>query len=98
MVEFYTKTTWPWDFFKKRFLMTISISFGAMGLLIFKKDLFITYKYAVAVFRYSRRGRQISLQMVVSHHVVWDLNSGPLEEQSEFLPAEPSHQPLGLFI
>jgi hypothetical protein len=27
-------------------------------------------KYTVAVFRHSRRGRQISLQMVVSHHVV----------------------------
>jgi hypothetical protein len=23
----------------------------------------------------------------------WDLNSGPLEEQSELLPAEPSRQP-----
>jgi hypothetical protein len=35
-------------------------------------------KYTVAVFRHSRRGHQISLQMVVSHHVVpgiwtWDL-------------------------
>jgi hypothetical protein len=27
-------------------------------------------KYTVAVFRHTRRGRQISLQMVVSHHVV----------------------------
>jgi hypothetical protein len=33
-------------------------------------DLFIYYKYTVAVFRHTRRGRQISLQMVVSHHVV----------------------------
>jgi hypothetical protein len=39
-------------------------------------DLFIIYrymyicKYTVAVFRHSRRGSQISLQMVVSHHVV----------------------------
>jgi hypothetical protein len=32
--------------------------------------LFITCKYTVAVFRHTRRGRQISLQMVVSHHVV----------------------------
>jgi hypothetical protein len=31
---------------------------------------FIICKYTVAVFRHSRRGRQISLQMVVSHHVV----------------------------
>jgi hypothetical protein len=34
--------------------------------------------------------------MVVSHHVVAGiyLNSGPLEEQSELLAAEPSHQSL----
>ena len=32
--------------------------------------LFITCKYTVAGFRHTRRGRQISLQMVVSHHVV----------------------------
>jgi hypothetical protein len=32
--------------------------------------LFIICKYTVAVFRHSRRGREILLQMVVSHHVV----------------------------
>jgi hypothetical protein len=32
--------------------------------------LFIICKYTVAVFRHSRKGSQISLQMVVSHHVV----------------------------
>jgi hypothetical protein len=32
--------------------------------------LFIICKYPVAAFRHTRRGRQISLQMVVSHHVV----------------------------
>jgi hypothetical protein len=32
--------------------------------------LFIICKYTVAVFRHTRRGCQISLQMVVSHHVV----------------------------
>jgi hypothetical protein len=31
---------------------------------------FIICKYTVAVFRHSRRGSQISLRMVVSHHVV----------------------------
>jgi hypothetical protein len=31
--------------------------------------LFIICKYTVAVFRHSRRGHQISVQMVVSHHV-----------------------------
>jgi hypothetical protein len=36
----------------------------------FKIYLFIICKYIVAVFRHSRRGSQISLRMVVSHHVV----------------------------
>jgi hypothetical protein len=37
----------------------------------FFKDLFIIIcKYTVAVLRHSRRGSQISLRMVVSHHVV----------------------------
>jgi hypothetical protein len=37
----------------------------------FKKDLFIIIcKYTVALFRHSRRERQISLRMVVCHHVV----------------------------
>jgi hypothetical protein len=31
---------------------------------------FIICKYTVAVFRHSKRGSQISLRMVVSHHVV----------------------------
>jgi hypothetical protein len=37
---------------------------------------------------YNEYGHQISLWMVVSHHVV----VGPLEEQSALLPAEPSLQ------
>jgi hypothetical protein len=37
---------------------------------LFFKGLFYVYEYTVAVFRHTRRGRQISLQMVVSHHVV----------------------------
>jgi hypothetical protein len=28
----------------------------------------------------------------------WDLNSGPLEEQSALLTTEPSHQPLGFIF
>jgi hypothetical protein len=39
-------------------------------LFFLKIYLFIICKYTVAVFRHSRRGRQISLRMVVSHHVV----------------------------
>jgi hypothetical protein len=38
------------------------------GMLLF--SFIIICKYTVAVFRHARRGRQISLQMVVSHHVV----------------------------
>jgi hypothetical protein len=38
--------------------------------LFFFKDIFIISKYTVTVFRCTRRGSQISLQMVVSHHVV----------------------------
>jgi hypothetical protein len=39
--------------------------------LIFKKIyLFIICKYTVGVFRHTRRGHQISLWVVVSHHVV----------------------------
>jgi hypothetical protein len=47
-----------------------------MGLVFFKNLfkniylLFIICKYTVAVLRHSRRGSQISLRMVVSHHVV----------------------------
>jgi hypothetical protein len=37
---------------------------------IFFKDLFIIHKYTVANFRHTRRGHQISLQVVVSHHMV----------------------------
>jgi hypothetical protein len=32
--------------------------------------LFTIYKHTVAVFRHTRRGRQISLPMVVSHHTI----------------------------
>jgi hypothetical protein len=36
----------------------------------FKIYLLVICKYTVAVFRHSRRGSQISIWMVVSHHVV----------------------------
>jgi hypothetical protein len=32
--------------------------------------LFNVYEYTVSIFMHTRKGRQISLQMVVSHHVV----------------------------
>jgi hypothetical protein len=57
--------------------------------------LFIICKYTVAVFRHSRRGRQILLQMVVSHHVVAGIWTPDLRKSSRvLLPTEPSHQPL----
>ena len=58
---------------------------------LFKKKIYLFYvcKYSVDVFRHTRRKHQILLQMVVS----WELNSGPLEEQSVILTAEPSLQP-----
>ena len=41
---------------------------------LFFKDLFIIiYKYTVADFRRTRRGHQISLRVVVSHHVVAEI-------------------------
>jgi hypothetical protein len=66
----------------------------AVGLIFFLIYLFIICKYTVAVFRHTRRGRQILLRMVVSHHVVagtWTLD---LWKSSQvLLPTEPSHQP-----
>jgi hypothetical protein len=62
--------------------------------LFLKKLFIIIHKYTVADFKCTRRGRQISLQVVVSHHVVAGiLNSEPSEKQSLLLPAEPSRQP-----
>jgi hypothetical protein len=61
----------------------------------FKKKKF--FFKTVAVFRHTRRGHQISLQMVVSHDArcgCWELNSEPLKKQSVLLTAEPSLQPL----
>jgi hypothetical protein len=50
--------------------------------------------YTVAVFRHSRRGHQIFVtDGCEPPGGCWDLNSGPLEEQSALLIAEPSHQP-----
>lgn len=53
----------------------------------FFKDLLIIIN------KYTRRGRQISLQVIVLPCGCWDLSSGPSEEQSVLLPTEPSHQP-----
>jgi hypothetical protein len=56
--------------------------------------LFIICKYTVAVFRHTRRGHQISLRVVVSHHVVAGIWTSDLWKSSRvLLPTEPSHQP-----
>jgi hypothetical protein len=65
----------------------------------FFKKIFIICKYTVAVFRHSRRGSQISLWMVVSHHVVAGIWTQDLWKSSwVLLPTEPSHQPVILFF
>jgi len=50
----------------------------------------IYFMYTVAVFRHTRRGHEIPLQMVVKPpRGCQELNSGPLEEQPVLLTAEP---------
>jgi hypothetical protein len=78
-----------YQFFKCTFDKIIII------IIIFFKDLFIIIcKYTVAVFRHTRRGSQILLRMVVSHHVVAGIWTLDLRKSSRvLLPTEPSHQP-----
>jgi hypothetical protein len=55
---------WPVDLCKQGAELSKTVFF-------LKKDLFIIiHKYTVAVFRHTRRGHQISLWVVVRHHVV----------------------------
>jgi hypothetical protein len=73
---YYTTTKlYPQSYFINFILSLVTQDFCLFGWLWFFKKylfiyLFIICKYTVAVFRHSRRGNQISLQMVVSHHVV----------------------------
>jgi hypothetical protein len=48
---------------------TLAVAMPFLFVCLFK-DLFIIHKYTVADFRRTRRGHQISLVVVVSHHVV----------------------------
>jgi hypothetical protein len=59
---------------------------------VFFKDLFIINKYTVAGFRCTRR--DLIMGGFEPPRGCWDLNSGPLKEQSVLLPTEPSHQPV----
>jgi hypothetical protein len=65
------------------------------------KDLFVViHKYTVADFRctYQKRSLELITGGCEPPYGCWDLNSGPLEEQSVLLPAEPSRQPQLLLI
>jgi hypothetical protein len=76
------------------FLLSLADTIIHMQIIFLKIYLFIICKYTVAVFRHSRRGRQILLQMVVSHHVVAGIWTPDLRKSSRvLLPTEPSHQP-----
>ena len=49
--------------------MVLGIQMSSLSFFL-KNYLFNVYEYIVAVFRHTRRGHQILLQMVSSHHVV----------------------------
>ena len=74
---------------------TLNILIYITNIFLFLKIyLFIICVYTVAVFKYSRRGHQIFVTDGCEPPCgCWDLNSGPLEEQSVLLTAEPSHRP-----
>jgi hypothetical protein len=66
---------------------------------IFFFFLFYVYEYTVAVFRDTRRGHQIPITDGCEPPCgCWELNSGPLEEQSVLLTTEPSLHPQCLRI
>jgi hypothetical protein len=54
--------------------------------------LFYVYEYTVAVFRHTRRGHQIQLQMVVSHHVVAGNWTQDLWKTSAVSESSPAHE------
>jgi hypothetical protein len=87
-----TKTTLFFFFFYRNtpiYLQWLKYFFS-----FFLSFFFIICKYTIAVFGHSRRGSQISLQMVVSHHVVAGILTPDLRKSGRvLLPIEPSHQP-----
>jgi len=48
----------------------LAVYFLPATFIIFKQDVLIIYMYIITVFRHTRRGHQIPLQMVMSHHVI----------------------------
>jgi hypothetical protein len=62
--------------------------------LFFKKDLFYVCEYTVALFQtHQKRASDPITDGCEPPCGCWDLNSGPLEEQSVLLTSEPSLQP-----
>ena len=60
-----------WVFFPLYVCLFEGVLYGRLFVcLFFKIYLFNVYEYTVAVFRHTRRGHRIPLQMVVSHYVV----------------------------
>jgi hypothetical protein len=64
-----SQTAMLWGINRRYFMYPESVAQTTKAIFL-KIYLFILCKYIVAVFRHSRRGSQISLRMVVSHHVV----------------------------
>ena len=59
-----------------------------------KKGLFIICKYCSCLQTLQKRASDLIMNGCELPCGCWDLNSGPLEEQSVFFPAKPSHQPV----
>jgi hypothetical protein len=77
---------WLWDIWNKLYGLHPEpcLTPRLVYLLFFLNiHLFIICKYTVAVFRHPRRGRQISLWVVVSHHVVAGIWTQDLQKSSQ---------------
>jgi hypothetical protein len=72
----WTHTWGLWTLFPTLGRGTHCVAYNGIDLFImsqiffFLRFIYFMYEYTVAVFRHTRRGHQIPLQMVVSHHVV----------------------------
>ena len=72
-------------------LWTDTMTKATLFVCLFLKIYFIFIWVHCSCLQHTKRGHQIPLQMVVSHHVVnWELNSGPLKEHSVLLTTESS--------
>jgi len=69
-------------------------SYPGLFFFFLKICLFHVYEYTVAIFRHTRRALGHITDGCEPPCGCWELNSGPLEEQSVLLTADPFHQPL----